>query len=120
MQSGFRAKLAETVNTSGPAMKRFGATLLLFGLPLIAAPCAGMADIALTGQAAMGLGFEQGKTTAVSDLQLSLRAARVTDGGIEFGAVVDVPQRNRRAFRTGPPRAVLYMSTGDFVGSVGR
>lgn len=89
----------------------------LFCASLAVAPVAGLAEIALTGQAAMGLGFEQGKPQAVSDMQLTLQAARITDGGVEFGAVVDLNQPQSRGFRDRPPRAALYMSIGDFSSS---
>lgn len=79
----------------------------------LCAPLTATAEIRLSGQAAMGLVHEGGKTDAVSDLELTLHASRVTDGGIEFGAVVDVNQSPSRVFRRAAPRAYVYMSSGN-------
>ena len=95
-------------------MKPFFVAMLLLLVPLSA-----MAEIRLSGQAAMGLVHEGGKTDAVSDMQLTLHASRVTDGGVEFGAVVDLTQTPTRAFRNAPPRAYVYMSTGNFTVQAG-
>ena len=80
----------------------------------VCAPAAALAEIKLSGQAAMGLALHDGKTDAVSDLQLTLHGSRVTDGGVEFGAVVDLNQSPSRVIRSDPPRAYVYMSTGNF------
>lgn len=87
---------------------------LILAACLLGTPLAATAEIRLSGQAAMGLVHESGKTDAVSDLQLTMQASRVTDGGVEFGAVVDLNQSPSRAFRSHQPRAYVYMSTGNF------
>lgn len=87
---------------------------LILATLFLCTPLQALAEIALSGQAAMGLLHESGKTDAVSDLQLTLQASRVTDGGLEFGAVVDLNQSPSRAFRRTAPRAYVYMSTGNF------
>ena len=89
--------------------------LLLTAALLFCGPSVGLAEITLSGQAAMGLVHETGKIQSVSDMQLTLHASRVTDGGVEFGAVLDLDQSPSRAFRHNPPRAYVYMSTGNFV-----
>jgi len=67
----------------------------------------------------MGLALENGKTQTLSDMQLTLHVSRVTDGGVEFGAVVDLDQSPSRAFRPRPPRAFVYMSTGNLAVQAG-
>ena len=85
------------------------ASLLL----LCCAPATALAEIRLSGQAGMGLVHEGGKTDVVSDMQLTLHASRVTDGGIEFGVVLDFNPSPMRALRNNPPRAFGDMSTGN-------
>ena len=80
---------------------------------ILCAPTAAQAEIRLSGQAVMGLAFENGKTETVSETQFTLHASRVTDGGIEFGAVIDLNPAPTRAFRNDPPRAFISMSTGN-------
>lgn len=90
-------------------MKQLVLAAFLLGIPVAA-----LAEIRLSGEAAMGLAYEQGKTQVVSDMQITLHASRITDGGVEFGAVLDINQSPSRAFRHDPPRAYVYMATGDF------
>ena len=67
--------------------------VLLLLLPLMAAPVA--AEIALSGQAAMGLDLgPSGKATAQTRSRLDLRASTVTDGGITFGAQMRLQGEN--------------------------
>lgn len=110
-----RAKLRATVQPMETAMKLH--ILLFAAAAVILPPAIVSAEIALTGQAVMGLGLEQGKTTAISDIELTLHATRITDGGVEFGAMIDLNTPQSAGPRQGPPRAILYMSTGDFIGT---
>jgi hypothetical protein len=62
---------------------------LLLLLALLA-PLPATAEIRLTGDAAMGLTSSSATKNpqAITDLELNLQASRVTDGGLEFGAVI--------------------------------
>ena len=86
---------------------------------ILCAPVAAKAEINLTGEARMGLVAEGGKTQIISGMRLTAQASRVTDGGVELGAVIDLNQPDRRAFRHDPPRGYVYMSTGNLTVQVG-
>ncbi|MBL4918106.1 porin [Szabonella alba] len=86
---------------------------------LAAAPA--MAQISLSGQAAMGLDrAESGDVSIRNKTRLDIDAARVTDGGITFGARIRVEDDTgrggcRRAGRRdcGLPMPMLYLQFGE-------
>jgi hypothetical protein len=64
--------------------------VLLAATPAIPTPAT--AEIRLSGDAAMGLTSSTTTTSAqvATDLDVKIQASRVTDGGVEFGAVLEM------------------------------
>lgn len=89
-------------------MKPVSFAALFLVLPVVA-----NAEIRLTGEARMGLVHESGQSRAIADVRLTAHASATTDNGVEFGAVVDLDSPVSPAIRNQPPRAYVYISTGN-------
>jgi hypothetical protein len=77
------------------------------------APDSASAEIALGGEARMGLRYESGKTSVAAGTRITARASGVTDGGVEFGAVINLDQTGTGmapVFRGDPPQVQVYIS----------
>lgn len=82
---------------------------LTAAMALAAAPAA--ADLTLTGEAKMGLAFKHGELAAQSGAQMTARASGITDGGLEYGIIMDVDLSGFN--QDDDPRAQVYIMGGD-------
>lgn len=99
------------------------AYVLAFAASLGFAPNLATAQIALTGEAKMGLSHVNGKTNAAAGTRITARFSRVTDGGMEFGAIVDLDQTGTgtdAVFRGDAPRAQVFIASGNHSLRVGK
>ena len=92
--------------------------LLSAAVSLVAAllPTLAPAEILLTGEAKMGLRHVDGKTNAAAGTRITARFSGVTDGGMEFGAIVDLDQTGTgtdAVFFGDAPRAQVFISSGN-------
>jgi hypothetical protein len=100
-------------------MKR--APFLALTLGLLALPAS--AEIRITGQAAMGLTHESGKTSYAAGTRVTATFSGVTDGGMEYGAIIDLDQTANgldQVFNSDAPRAQVYISGGNHSLTVGK
>jgi outer membrane protein OmpU len=86
---------------------------LVIALTLL--PSLAQSDIVLSGQAKMGLRHESGKTFAAAGTRVTAQFSRTTDGGLEYGAIIDLDQTATglgAVFDGDDPRAQVYISGG--------
>ena len=91
-------------------MKQVLVAMLILCAPIVA-PATALAEIKLTGEAKMGLVAESGSSQVATGMRLTAQVSRVTDGGVEFGAVIEMNQSNYTNTPHSRPRNYLYMST---------
>jgi hypothetical protein len=85
--------------------------LRLLLLLALLAPLPATAEIRLTGEAAMGLTTTTTQNPqAITDLELSLQASRITDGGLEFGAVI---RMDATSSKTTPSAGYFFIQGGN-------
>ncbi len=96
-------------------------------IPLVIAlgllPSLASAEILLRGQAKMGLRHESGETFAAAGTRVTAQFSRTTDGGLEYGAIIDLDQTATgldSAFDGDDPRAQVYISGGNHSLTVGK
>ncbi|QCO55686.1 porin [Pseudorhodobacter turbinis] len=81
---------------------------LATALVLLASPA--MAELKLSGEAKMGLVFDGQDLAALSGAQVTAHAYGTTDGGLEYGIIMDMDVSNFN--RDDDPRAQVYISSG--------
>lgn len=67
----------------------------------------------------MGLAFDGKDLKAVSGVRLTAHAYGVTDGGLEYGAVLDLDGIQSRTFGNDRPRGYVYIQGGNHSLKVG-
>ncbi|WP_050526969.1 porin [Pseudorhodobacter aquimaris] len=83
-------------------------TTLAAILALLATPA--MAEMKLSGEAKMGLVFDGQDLAALSGAQMTAHAYGTTDGGLEYGVIMDIDVSNFNL--DDDPRAQIYISSG--------
>lgn len=96
-------------------------------IPLVAAlallPTFAPAEVLFSGQAKMGLRHESGKTSYAAGTRVTTQFSGTTDGGLEFGAIIDLDQTATgmgSVFDSNDPRAQVYISGGDHSLTLGK
>lgn len=92
-------------------------------IALILLPSLGQSEIVLSGQAKMGLRHESGKTFAAAGTRVTAQFSRTTDGGLEYGAIIDLDQTATgldSVFDSDDPRAQVYISGGNHSLTMGK
>lgn len=91
----------------------------LLSFLVLLAPLPAAAEIIFSGEAKMGLVFDGKDMKAKSGVRLTAHAYGVTDGGLEYGAVLDLDTAqnpafpNTSVFRNDRPRGYVYISGGN-------
>jgi hypothetical protein len=93
----------------GAVMRQNCLVAALVALPLLSAPPA-VAEIRLKGDAKMGLSFDANGLKAISAARVTAHAYGTTDGGLEYGMVLDLDITN---YSDDPPRGQVYISSGN-------
>jgi outer membrane protein OmpU len=86
-------------------------------------PTLAPAEILLRGEAKMGLSHESGETNYKAGTRVTARFSGTTDGGLEFGAIIDLDQTATgmgSVFDSNDPRAQVYISGGDHSLTLGK
>ena len=104
--SSTRAPLALLLLNKGKSNMR----ACLFLLLALAAPMPAAAEITLNGEAKMGLTTSGGDVQGFSGARLTAHAHGVTDGGMEYGAVLDL---DNSRYGDEAPRGYVYISGGN-------
>lgn len=88
----------------------------LFPVLMLLAPLPATAEIKLTGDAKMGLSFDNQELKAVSAARITAHAYAETDGGLQYGVIVDLDLTNF----SDEPRGQVYISGGNHSLAVGQ
>lgn len=71
------------------------------------------AEVVFSGEAKMGLVFDGKDLQAVAGTRITAHAYGVTDGGLEYGVVLDLDQVQSKAFNNDRPRSSVYIQGGN-------
>ncbi|RUS59664.1 porin [Pseudorhodobacter sp. E13] len=71
------------------------------------------AEVVFSGEAKMGLVFDGEDLKAVAGTRITAHAYGVTDGGLEYGIVLDMDQVNTKTFNRTRPRSSVYIQSGN-------
>lgn len=85
---------------------------------LLLAPIPAAAELSLTGEAKMGLSTTSGGATeSFSGARVTAHGYGITDGGLEYGAVLDL---DGTRYGNESPRGYVYLSGGNHSLKVGQ
>lgn len=82
---------------------------------ILLAPLPATAEIKLTGDAKMGFSYNKQDLKAVSAARITAHAYAETDGGLQYGVIVDLDITNYSE----EPRGQIFISRGDHSLAVG-
>lgn len=85
--------------------------------------CPAQAEVVFSGEAKMGLVYDGKATQALAGTRMTATFSHQTDGGLEFGIILDLEQGAngvRSPFTDEQPRAQVYISGGNSTLTMGK